>query len=328
MRVVALFVLAVWCAECAWGGFTVVDYPVVLLFLGPLYGGAALVIREVARRRGAGWPGIVLLAAAFGLFQAGLVDQSLFDRSALASTEFAAWNEAAGATVFAGVSAEQLFDWVGGHVWLSICAPIALAEAGGRREPWLGRRGVSVAAGLWVAGSLLIWSDSGRVVSPVQVVVVLAVCGVLVLAALRRSPRAGFSRRRPWVVLPRWVPRVCGERLSPLVLGGLVAGAHVGSWFFGSQWLGFGLRLVTVAVVAVVLVRCVVSERQVVAVAGAGVLVAAGAAWLAPPYQAAAPWLMVLSDVVVSVVAVVVVTVAYRQAKHSRQSIELSDVHR
>ena len=38
----------------------------------------ALLIREVARRRGLGWPGILLLAAAFGVVQAGLVDQSMF----------------------------------------------------------------------------------------------------------------------------------------------------------------------------------------------------------------------------------------------------------
>ena len=44
----------------------------------PLYGCAALLIREVARRARLGWPGIVLLAAAVGLLQAGVIDQSLF----------------------------------------------------------------------------------------------------------------------------------------------------------------------------------------------------------------------------------------------------------
>ncbi|MDI6105080.1 hypothetical protein QLQ12_41500 [Actinoplanes sp. NEAU-A12] len=68
----------------------------VLLFLGPLYGSVAVLIREVARRRGGGWPVMVLLAAAFGLVQAGVVDQSLFDRGALAGTRFAQWNREAG----------------------------------------------------------------------------------------------------------------------------------------------------------------------------------------------------------------------------------------
>ncbi|WP_127552055.1 hypothetical protein [Actinoplanes sp. OR16] len=300
----ALFVLAVWCAECAWGGFTVAAYPVVLLFLGPLYGGAALLIREVARRRGAGWPGIVLLAAAFGVFQAALVDQSLLDPGALSGTEFAAWNEAASATRVFGVSAEQAFDFVGGHVWLSICAPIALVEAcvapAERDRAWLGR-GVWVTLLVVYAGSsVLIWSDSGRVVSPAQAVVVLGVCGLLVTAALL------LPRRRDAVV-------PAGGGVPPVVLGVVVAGAQVASWFFGSQWWGVGLRVVTLLVVAVLLARFAVSPRHVVAALGACVLVAAVAAWLSPPYEAAAPWLMLLSDAAVTVVALVVVTVAYHR---------------
>ncbi|SNR42784.1 hypothetical protein [Actinomadura mexicana] len=39
----------------------------------------AVLIREAARRTGRGWPTIVLLGAAFGLVQAGLIDQSLFN---------------------------------------------------------------------------------------------------------------------------------------------------------------------------------------------------------------------------------------------------------
>ena len=52
-----------------------------LLILGPLYGAPALLIRELARRFGVGWPGIMALAAAFGIVQAGVVDQSLFSES-------------------------------------------------------------------------------------------------------------------------------------------------------------------------------------------------------------------------------------------------------
>ncbi|MGY3515013.1 hypothetical protein ACVMYR_01705 [Micromonospora sp. PTRAS2] len=52
--VLALFALAPWAAECSWGGFVVTDYPLVLIFLAPLYGGAALLVRAVARRIGGG----------------------------------------------------------------------------------------------------------------------------------------------------------------------------------------------------------------------------------------------------------------------------------
>lgn len=49
-----------------------------LVILSPLLRGAALVIREVAVGTGRGWPGILLLAAAFGVIRPGLVDLSLF----------------------------------------------------------------------------------------------------------------------------------------------------------------------------------------------------------------------------------------------------------
>jgi hypothetical protein len=57
--------------------------PAVLVFglviFGPLYGAPAVLIREAARRAGRGWPSMLLLGLAFGLAQAGLIDQSLFN---------------------------------------------------------------------------------------------------------------------------------------------------------------------------------------------------------------------------------------------------------
>src|SRR5699024_2238394 len=47
-------------------------------FFAPLYGGAALLIRELAVRCGLGWTGTLLLAAAFGLAMPGLVDLAMF----------------------------------------------------------------------------------------------------------------------------------------------------------------------------------------------------------------------------------------------------------
>ena len=52
-----------------------------MLVLAPMYGGGALLIREVARRAGRGWPTMLLLAVAYGVLQPGLLDQSLFNPS-------------------------------------------------------------------------------------------------------------------------------------------------------------------------------------------------------------------------------------------------------
>ncbi|WP_170153818.1 hypothetical protein [Actinoplanes italicus] len=317
MRVFALWVLATWCAEVVWGGFTVADYPMVVLFLGPLYGSAAVLIREVVRRRGGGWPSMVLMAAAFGLVQAGLVDVTLFDRGALADTEFAAWNESAVRTwvPVLGFSAEQLFGFVGNHVWLSICAPIAVVEAcsspGRRREPWLGRWSAGVFAVLYVVASLLIRSDTGYDPSPVQVGFVVVVVVGLVSAALWWRPgvrwrREGVCGRREGVLAREGGP-------GPLVLGAGVLGAQLVTWFFGTDWWGTGLRVAVLVVVVVLVVRWAVSERHVLAVWGACLVAAAGAAFLAPPYAAAPGWLMVVSDVTGAVIVVSVLVVAYRR---------------
>ena len=84
LPVLALAVLAPVCAEYLWGYDDSTGHPGTLvgnlIIFTPLYGCPALLIREVARRRGLGWPGIVLLAAAFGVVEAGLVDQSMFSR--------------------------------------------------------------------------------------------------------------------------------------------------------------------------------------------------------------------------------------------------------
>ena len=127
------------------GRFAIDDFLPVLIFLGPMYGGAAILIRETARHLGAGWPTIVLLAAAFGVLQAGLVDQSLFNPDYLDDTQYADTRAAAEATLVPGLefSLRQAFDYVGNHIVLTICAPIVLIESflGPQRRlrPWLGR---------------------------------------------------------------------------------------------------------------------------------------------------------------------------------------------
>ena len=316
MRVLCLWLLATWCAECVWGGFTVADYPMVALFLGPLYGSVVVLIREVARRRGGGWPVMILLAAAFGVVQAGVVDFSLFDRAGLAGTEFAEWNEAADRTVVPvfGFSVEQLFEFVRNHVWFSVCAPIAVVEActpaARRHGPWLSRRTIWLLVVLWLLASLLIGSDSFYPLSPAQLLFVVLSVGALVVAALR------------W---PVGVPGPGGgPGPGPLVLGGIVLVVQVLSWFTGTDWVGLALRVAALVLVVALAVRWAVSERHVLAVWGAGLVVGAAGAFLTPPYEAAAPWLMAVSDVFGAVLVVTVLAVAFRRL--SRSAVLMKDL--
>src|SRR6185437_15735582 len=50
-----------------------------LLLFTAFYGSAAVLIRELARRTGIGWPGILTLALAFGVLEEGVLTQSLFN---------------------------------------------------------------------------------------------------------------------------------------------------------------------------------------------------------------------------------------------------------
>ena len=67
---VGLLLLAPTVGEYLLGNIPLSQYGDVL-FLMPLYGAGALLVRESARRLGRGWPTIVLFAAAYALVEEG-----------------------------------------------------------------------------------------------------------------------------------------------------------------------------------------------------------------------------------------------------------------
>ncbi len=178
-----------------------------MLIFVPLYGAPALLIREVARRFDLGWKGMILLAAAFGLLQAGVVDQSLFSASYLG---IESWEASRQPTVIEplGISAYMALLFIGGHVIYSICAPIALVEAfrpDCRRERWLGTRGLAVTAGFYLAASVLVLADhlttESSHASPVQ-----AGVSLLIVCALVAGAFVFGRRKRPLLDRATWRP--------------------------------------------------------------------------------------------------------------------------
>jgi hypothetical protein len=199
LQVAGLLVLAPVCAEylSAYDSSTGDLLALVggLIIFVPLYGAPALLIREVARRFDLGWPGILLLSAAFGLTQAGLVDQSLFS---LDYRQIESWDETLRATLVdpLGLSAANAMNFIGGHIVYSICAPIALIEAfrpHRSREPWISRRALGVVAGLYIAASALVLQDhlatESSHASIAQLSGSAAVVALLILAAFALSRR-------------------------------------------------------------------------------------------------------------------------------------------
>ncbi|MET8319099.1 hypothetical protein [Micromonospora sp. NPDC005189] len=323
LPVIALLLLAPWAAECSWGGFAIDDFLPVLIFLGPMYGGAAILIRETARHLGAGWPTIVLLAAAFGVLQAGLVDQSLFNPDYLDDTQYADTRAAAEATLVPGLefSLRQAFDYVGNHIVLTICAPIVLIEsflgADRRLRPWLGRPGLVVVGVLYLLGSLLIFSDSsgrkGFLASPLQLafaaVVVLALIATALLPRWRHPrPRRAASTAPDSTTSGQKGP--ARRAPHPLWVGLLVVLVRF-STDLTPGWAGVGIALALAATVGGLIAywssRAAWGQRQVLAAGSASLLIAAAFAYLVPPYSPASPEAALAGDVAVTVITVALV---------------------
>ncbi|MBM7492140.1 hypothetical protein JOD64_003362 [Micromonospora luteifusca] len=332
LPVIALLLLAPWAAECSWGGFAIDDFLPVLIILGPMYGGAAILIRETARHLGASWPTIVLLAAAFGVLQAGLVDQSLFNPGFLDDTQYADTRAAAEATLVPGLefSLRQAFDYVGNHIVLTICAPIVLIEsflgADRRLRPWLGRPGLVVVGVIYLLGSLLIFSDSsGRkdfLASPRQLAFAAALVLALITVALLprwRHPRprpaqtTGTARRRSRVPHPLWVVVV-------VVLARLGTDLTPG-------WPGMAIALALAAAVGGLIAywssRNGWGQRHLLAAGTASLVSAAAFAYLVPPYSPASPAAALAGDIAVTIITVALVGGAWWRLRRASPSVHV-----
>ncbi len=272
LQIAGLLVLAPVCAEYLAAYDNTTGDAVVLIggliIFAPLYGAPALLIREVARRAGLGWTGIILLAAAFGLIEAGIVDQSLFS---LDYRDIASWDEGVRGTFIGplGLSAYNALNFLGGHVIYSICAPIALVEAfrpAQQREPWLSVRMLVVVALFWLGASALVLSDSllNEIshASPYQVAGSAVVVGLLILAAFRYG--------RPTTIRDdRRAPRVRTVFLVALVVGTIYNASP-------TTWPGFAFSATVLVGATILLHRAAQSPswdlRHVVAVASAALV--------------------------------------------------------
>jgi hypothetical protein len=244
--VVCLLVLAPVCAEYLAAYDDSTGDPGALLlglaFFVPLYGCPALLIREIARRTRMTWIGVVALATAFGIVQAGIVDQSIFR---LTYRDLPAWADWATPTYIEplGFSAYLALTFVTGHVIASFCAPIAIAEAlvpERRTEAWLGPVGLGVTAGLYLTAAGVILDEhlvtESAAISTTQFVVTMLVVVALVVVAVSM----GRARRE---ATDRWCPPAL-----VLFLGGGALG--VGKEYFGVTWPGVAAHAALLAVVA------------------------------------------------------------------------------
>jgi len=150
---IGLFFLAPFIAEYLLGDFplTKLGY---LVILAPMYGGGALLIREVARRSGKGWPTIIVLAFAYAVLEEAFTTQTLFNPNYLKLNLHLldhAYIPALGIGAWWTVFVLTL------HTVWSISTSVALVEScvpERATAPWLGWIGFTVVSILFVLAAI------------------------------------------------------------------------------------------------------------------------------------------------------------------------------
>jgi hypothetical protein len=205
---IGLFFLAPLVAEYLLG-----NLPITALFavigLAPLYGGGAVLIREFVRRRGWGYPSIVVLALAYGVLEEAVTTQSLFNPN---YADLRLLDP--GHIGFLGIGAPWTLFVLTLHTVWSITVPIILVEAVSKRprEPWLGNVGFTVTGVLFVLGvaatTLIQLKNDSFVASPAQ----FTGAGLVFFALIGQSARLGTRpapKRGPGGVPAVWVVGLC-----------------------------------------------------------------------------------------------------------------------
>lgn len=259
-----LLLLSPVCAEYLIGYDQIIGRPrellAGLLILAPLYGTVAVMIREAARRTGRGWPTILLLSAAFGLVQAGLIDQSLFNPHFV---DEPSWDRERLPTLVPvlGISLQPALNFLAGHVIWSFAAPIAVVESFTPRladRPWLRRGGMAMMVVLYILGAAVIFREHTRnfMASPAQLGVTAAIVSALIAAAFalprRREPLPGRVPA-PWLIACTAVALLATHQLVPPTWAGVALDVSVLSlgaglllwWSSRAQWGRFHVLAVS-----------------------------------------------------------------------------------
>ncbi|MGF7004803.1 hypothetical protein [Aminobacter sp. BE322] len=283
--VVGLFFLSPICAEYLIGYAESIGNPLEmlagLLVLGPLYGAVAVLIREFARRAGRGWPSILLLGGAFGLVQAGLIDQSLFNPEYGGEVDIPYWDAERRPTLVQslGVSANHVLDFVGGHIIWSFAAPIAVVEScvpGLARRPWLGKPGMAVMVALYLIAAALVFNDHLETeqftATPTQLAATAAIALLLAVAAFAIPRRSSLAAG--------WVPH-------PSFIGLLALAALTVQTLSAPTWSGIALSAAALLLAGALLLhfsgRAAWTQRHVLAAAGAALVVNAAFSFVVAP---------------------------------------------
>lgn len=314
---IALFFLAPFVAEYLLG-----DLPLTLLVamvaMAPMYGGGAVLIREVARRTHRGWPCMLLLAAGFAMLEEGFVTQSLFNPDYLKLHQH--FLEPAHMR-WIGMGGWWTMLMLNLHTFWSMGTSIALAEGLFPRRadrPWLGRVGVAVFAVIFVLGLLANWSfgfkQNAFTASPLQFAVAALALGLFVVLAFLTS-RAGPAPRDGTVPKP-WS---CG---GLALFAGVLLKLVPQRWGWGSVAAMLALDAAFLALVYAVSSRRAWSPLHTFSLGAGGALAYGLAAFTQPPVVGGPGPIVLISHVAFLTVAVALIVLGAKRssAHYGRQA--------
>jgi hypothetical protein len=243
--------------------------PLTLLLLAVLYGGGALLVRELRCRWHKGWPTALLLGAAYGLVEEGLMVKSFFDPNWVDIGVLGSYGRWAGVN-WIWASELTLF-----HAVFSITVPVLLTERlfpDRQSDSWVGRR-MTILLSLLLIGDILLGFLALTPYRPPFFPYVLTLATVLALAwAARRLPVHIFTHPPDGRSEPVMRLRVIGfiGTLSLFALSWAIP--STGAPALLNLWLMAGLPAAILIAVAAASRGRQLSERQSLGLASGGLV--------------------------------------------------------
>ncbi len=336
LAAVTLFFLAPLVAEYLLGDFPVTFFwPYIVL--APLYGGGALLIRELTCRSGRGWPTILLLGVAYAIIEEAFTTQSLFNPDIFglhAHLLSHAWIPAL------GIGAWWTLFMLNVHPFWSIGVSIALAEGlfpSRSRTPWLGSVGLSVAAALFAVGVYYsthytfrhdpFRASAAQFIVSALLVLVFAAAAFLIPPALRdksatlqasAAPSASASTREPLPAPSPWITGVAAFLLGAAVFLSPI----LWIWNWGAVALILAVDLAFLVGLGLFSHRSAWTPLHTLTVGAGGALLYGVHAFMQPPVVPCPKWIALASHVLFLVLALAVVTLAvYRTRRMCRSAL-------
>ncbi|MGD2248019.1 MAG: hypothetical protein PVF58_06405 [Candidatus Methanofastidiosia archaeon] len=158
--------------------FTFFTPGVLLVYIG-FYGLGALIIREIGAHKHLQYSSIILLGAAFGCWEEGVLLKSWFDPLWMGA------QITSQALRVHGVSVLQPFANVVYHAVVSITAPLVLVESVSSREPWLSKKELVACGILFGLSSILLSKFNDYAISGWQYVLGIGLFVIFIVLGLK-----------------------------------------------------------------------------------------------------------------------------------------------